>query len=206
MATTLEDILNRMQALQAELEAEIERLLSEKREQFQYQLEQGKVRFDRGVKALQRRYKVGLWSYITTARVAHVLSAPVIYSVFLPFVFLDLVVTLYQHVCFRVYGIPRVVRSDHIVIDRHHLAYLNIIEKINCIYCGYANGLVEYVREVSARTEQYWCPIKHAQRSPDPHRLSQNFVDYGDMESYKKQLRELREEIRKLENGPGNRE
>ena len=35
---------------------------------------------------------------------------------------------------------------------------------INCIYRSYANGLCSYVTEVAARTEQHWCPIKHARR------------------------------------------
>jgi hypothetical protein len=29
---------------------------------------------------------------------------------------------------------------------------------------AYANGVFAYVREVGSRTEQYWCPIKHARR------------------------------------------
>jgi hypothetical protein len=47
------------------------------------------------------------------------------------------------------------------VFDRYHLAYLNVLEKLNC---AYANGLIAYVREIAGRTEQYWCPIKHARR------------------------------------------
>jgi hypothetical protein len=106
-----------------------------------------------------------------------------------------MMVTLYQHLCFRVYGIPRVRRADYIIIDRHQLAYLNALEKLNCMYCSYGNGLVEYVREVSARTEQYWCPIKHARRSPDPHRFNHQFVDYGDVVAYQKKLDELRKNL-----------
>lgn len=191
----IDDILNRLHALQAELESEIDDLLREKREQFRYSLEQGKVRFEQGMRALQRRQKTGVWTYLRTARLGHLLTAPLIYSVIIPFILLDALVTLYQHVCFRVYGIPRVTRSDYFSNDRHHLAYLNVIEKINCVYCSYGNGLIEYVREISARTEQYWCPIKHAQRTPDPHRLVERFVDYGDADAYKQRLQELRIEI-----------
>jgi hypothetical protein len=92
------------------------------------------------------------------------LSAPIVYSVLLPFMLIDLWVTLYQRICFPIYGIARVRRADYIAVDRWKLAYLNTIEKANCDYCGYVNGLLSYVREVSARTEQYWCPIKHARR------------------------------------------
>jgi hypothetical protein len=108
--------------------------------------------------------------------------------VIIPFLVLDLAVTIYQQVCFRIYHIPLVRRSDYLILDRHHLAYLNAIERFNCLYCGYSNGLIEYVREVAARTEQYWCPVKHALRSPDPHRLVDRFVDYGDIEAYQTRL------------------
>ncbi|TNF34624.1 MAG: hypothetical protein EP315_06995, partial [Gammaproteobacteria bacterium] len=73
--------------------------------------------------------------------------------------------------------------------------------KFNCVYCGYSNGLIEYIREITARTEQYWCPIKHAQRTPDPHRFSDRFVDYGDAEAYKSRLEELRKQLSELESG-----
>jgi hypothetical protein len=42
------------------------------------------------------------------------------------------------------------------IFDRTHLAYLNLVEKINCAYCSYGNGLAAYLREIAARTEQYW--------------------------------------------------
>jgi hypothetical protein len=198
LSSRVDEMVSRLHELQEELEAEIEQLLSEKREQFRYTLEQGRVRFEREVRALQRRHKTGLWTYLRTAQIGHIVSAPVIYSLLIPFVFLDIAVTLYQHICFRIYGIPRVVRNQYILIDRQHLAYLNVIEKFNCVYCGYANGLTAYVREVAARTEQYWCPIKHAQRTPDPHRFADRFVDYGDADAYKDRLREIQKEIMNL--------
>lgn len=191
----IDDILVRLHELQEELEQEIDQLLSEKREQFRYTLEQGKVRFEQGVRALQSHQKLDVLPYLRAARLGHILSAPVIYSLIVPFVLLDITVSFYQQVCFRVYGIPRVARGDYFVIDRQHLAYLNAIEKFNCIYCGYCNGLIEYTREISARTEQYWCPIKHARRTPDPHRLVERFVDYGDADTYRDRLRSIQKEI-----------
>jgi hypothetical protein len=193
----IEEILQRLQSLQRELETEIEDLLREKREQFHYRFERGKVRFEAGIKALQKRQRVGIWPYLRTTPISHLLSAPIIYGVIIPFLLLDLAVTLYQQICFRIYRIPLVRRSDYLILDRHHLAYLNAIEHINCLYCGYSNGLIEYVREVAARTEQYWCPIKHALRSPDPHRRAERFVDYGDIQAYQTRLEALREELAK---------
>ena len=63
------------------------------------------------------------------------------------------------------------------------------------MYCGYGNGLMSYVKEIIARTEQYWCPIKHANKLIDAHRLTENFVDYGDVEAYRKKLASIREMV-----------
>ena len=46
-------------------------------------------------------------------------------------------------------------RGQYIVIDRHRLKYLNAIEKLNCVYCGYGNGVIAYARDIAGRTEQY---------------------------------------------------
>ena len=192
--TRIDDILERLHALQDELETEIDRRMEEKRERFRYTLEQGKVRFEQGMKALQKRQRTGVWRYLAQAKIRHVLSAPVVYSLLVPLSLLDLAVTLYQQICFRLYGIPLVRRSDYLIIDRHLLPYLNVIEKLHCVYCGYANGIIEYCREIAARTEQYWCPIKHAKRPPDQHQRSERFVDYGDAENYRKRLQSLRNE------------
>jgi putative component of membrane protein insertase Oxa1/YidC/SpoIIIJ protein YidD len=86
-------------------------------------------------------------------------------------------------------------RRDYLVFDRAHLAYLNAIEKLNCAYCSYGSGLAAYVREVVARTEQYWCPIKHARRVLQAHPHYGGFVDYGDGEAYRRELRALREQL-----------
>ncbi len=62
------------------------------------------------------------------------------------------------------------------------------LEKFNCIYCGYGNGVAAYGKEIIARTEQYWCPIKHAERVKDPHTRYYNFFEYGDAEGYRNNL------------------
>jgi hypothetical protein len=126
-----------------------------------------------------------------------VLTAPAIYSVIVPVALLDLWISLYQRICFPVYGIARVRHRDFVVIDRQHLAYLNGIEKLNCVYCGYANGVFAYAREIAGRTEQYWCPIRHAKRVIRPHPHYREFVDFGDAEGYKRQLPELRDELKR---------
>jgi len=184
------NILDKMRQLEQQLEDE----LNSRQTALSYQLRNGRVRFERTVRKLHRKYKPGLLEFLGTARFAHIVTAPVIYSLIVPLALLDLAVSLYQHICFRAYRIPLVPRGDYIIIDRHHLAYLNIIEKINCVYCGYGNGVLAFAREVSARTEQYWCPIKHASRVLDPHSRFKRFVDYGDAENYHQRLIELRKD------------
>jgi hypothetical protein len=80
-------------------------------------------------------------------------------------------------------------------MDRGQLAYLNAIEKINCLYCSYANGLLAYISEIASRTEQYWCPIKHSRRVLAAHGRYRKFADYGDAEGYHAELGALRQEL-----------
>jgi hypothetical protein len=154
------------------------------------------VKFEEHVLKRHRELKMRLSHYILGARPLMLITAPVIYSLILPFMLLDLFVTVYQWVCFPVYGMPLVRRSDYMVIDRGHLAYLNVIEKVNCMYCSYGNGVIAYVREVASMTEQYWCPIKHARRVIATHDRYRQFVDYGDAEHYRTELEVLRAQVR----------
>ncbi len=188
----LEELFNRLHQTEQELQTELDKLLEQKRQQFHYQIRRGKVVFEKNVRRWQRQHRTGIWNYLRQAPLLYILTSPLIYGMVIPLFLLDISLTLYQHVCFRVYRIPLVRRSDYLIIDRHHLAYLNAIEKLNCVYCGYGNGLIEYAREITARTEQFWCPIKHASRTLDPHLRSLKFADYGDAESY----RELRQKLR----------
>jgi len=195
----LDSLKQRLQQLEQEFETELDQALDQKREQFRYTLHQGRVAFDLEMRRLQRRQRTGLWRYIAGARISMLLSAPVIYSLLLPFALLDLMVSLYQAVCFPIYRIAKARRSDYIAIDRQHLAYLNVLEKLNCVYCGYGNGVLAYVREVAARTEQYWCPIKHASRTHAAHQRSVEFADYGDAEAYRRRVSELRKALQPLD-------
>lgn len=148
-------------------------------------------------RARQRQLRTGVWRYVLLGDAATALTAPVIYSLLIPFVVIDAWVTAYQAICFRAWGIARVRRRSYFVIDRHKLAYLNAIEKVNCLYCSYANGVVAFVREVAARTEQYWCPIRHRTRARDPHSRYGGFIPYGDAEAYRMLLPSLRALLKK---------
>lgn len=119
-----------------------------------------------------------------------VASAPLIYSLFIPLALLDLWMTVYQSICFPVYRLPRVERSRHVVLDRARLPYLTPLEKLNCVYCGYANGVLSYAREIAGRTELYWCPIKHAVEPSGLPPRYRDYFPYGDAESYRRWLAE----------------
>ncbi len=188
MTPQIGELIERIRALEEELEVE----LAAKREELRFKLIDHKVRFEQEMVGRHRRLKTGLLRYLLQVSPRHLLSAPVIYAMLFPMLLLDAFAILYQFVCFPLYRIPRVRRRDYLVFDHHNLAYLNLIEKINCAYCSYANGLLSYVKEIAARTEQYWCPIKHARRVRQAHSRYSRFVDFGDAEGYRRELENLR--------------
>jgi hypothetical protein len=191
MNERISSLVQRIKALEEDLEVELAR----HRIELNFVVHEGKIRFEQVMIARHRAARTGLARYVLRSRPLMLLTAPLIYSLIVPFVLLDAFVSLYQAVCFRVYGVARVRRRDYFVFDRGHLAYLNAIEKLNCLYCSYANGLIGYVREVSSRTEQYWCPIKHARRVISAHEHYAGFLDYGDAEAYRRDLSALRREL-----------
>ncbi len=181
MTDIADTLIERIGDLQDQLEAEFDR-----RRAFHFRVEKRRVIFEAGIARRHAELKRHLWSYLRAARPRIILTAPVIYSLILPLALLDALVGFYQAVCFPVYGIDKVSRRDFISYDHRHLAYLNGIEKLNCLYCSYANGLLAYVREIAARTERYWCPIKHTQRPAAQHRYYPGFAEYGDAETYRR--------------------
>ena len=139
-------------------------------------------------------WRPSFWRYLKQTRPIYLLGIPVIYSMAAPLLLLDLSATLYQHVCFRIYGIPRLRRLDYLVLDRHRLPYLNTLEKLHCLYCSYANQVIAYAREIIARSEQFFCPIKHARPIRDPHERAARFFEYGDGEAYFQRLLAIRKD------------
>jgi hypothetical protein len=184
VAQIQDDLSQRIRSLEKELRA----ALDENERAFRYRWEHGKVKFEEGVLSQHRKLKYWLPSYILHSRFLALLTAPVIYVGFIPFGLLDLFLGIYQGICFPVYGIPKVSRAEYLIFDRAGLKYLNLLERFNCFYCSYANGLLAYATEVAARTEQHWCPIKHARRLRSPHSRYPHFIDYGDAQQYRRQI------------------
>jgi len=184
-------LMHEMRLLEDALELEFAR----RRLEFAFSVRKRVVQFEERVLKRHQDLRVGVWRYAWSARPLVALTAPLIYSLILPMALLDLATSIYQALCFPAYRMPKVRRGDYFVFDRNQLAYLNALEKLNCAYCSYANGLFSYIREIGARTEQYWCPIKHARRIVSMHERYATFADFGDAETYRKELAALREEL-----------
>jgi hypothetical protein len=176
---------------------DVERLEEEIKTSF-YELRNGKVWFSKEMKREHSLLKTSLVRYVLHSRFLAIVTAPFIYAVIIPFVLLDLFVSVYQTVCFPVYGIPKARRRDYIAIDRNKLRYLNAIEGLNCMYCSYGNGVLAYAVEIAGRTEQHWCPIKHARRIQNAHDRYSHFFPYGDATAYREGIDKVRDDFKDL--------
>jgi hypothetical protein len=192
---SLQDLIAQIKNLEKELYEELQK----KQDEFFYNIQGKKVRFEEAARRQHRSLMTHVPAYILHARLRNILTVPFIWACFPPALLMDLMVSFFQAVCFPIYQIPKVRRSEYVVIDRHALAYLNIIEKVNCLYCGYFNGLIAYVQEIAARSEQYWCPIKHARRVASLHSRYKIYLEYGDGEGYKKNFAKIRRDFADLQ-------
>lgn len=208
-----EDLSRRIKAFEKEFQA----VLEAKEQAFRYHWAKGRATFEQEVQAQHRKLKSGLLGYVLHARLMTALTAPIIYLGVIPFALLDLFLAIFQQTCFRAYGIPRVARRDYLIFDRGRLKYLNALERFNCFYCSYVNGLCTYFTEIAARTEQHWCPIKHAKRLRAPHSRYSHFFDYGNADQYVRKIESVRSDFVDLsgqtrtseveaERSPGGRE
>jgi hypothetical protein len=192
MAASLDALMEKLRSVESEIETE----LSKRREELRFRIENRKVIFEQDIKRIHRAIKTRSSQYFIDANPWIVLTAPVIYSLIVPIMLADLWVMAYQAICFPVYKIPKVRRRDYLVFDRHHLAYLNTIEKINCAYCSYCNGAIAFMCEVASRTEVYWCPIKHARRILGPHPHYQGFADFGDADGFRAKMDQMKNGVK----------
>jgi hypothetical protein len=197
MTLQLDLLMERLRSVEAEIETE----LAKRREELRFRIENKRIVFEQEVRRIHRAIKIRASRYLIDANPLIVLTAPVIYSLIVPVVLVDLWVMAYQAICFPIYKIPKVRRRDYLIFDRHHLAYLNVTEKINCAYCSYCNGAIGFVREVASRTEVYWCPIKHARRVLGPHPHYQGFADFGDAEGFHAKMAQMKDGVKIEEAG-----
>jgi hypothetical protein len=184
--------INQILAQMAVLEEELRHALHQRESRLFFQIKGKRIEFERSVQAAHRQLKRGVLRWLVSNRPQNLITGPIIYAMVVPLALLDLCVSSYQWACFPIYGIRKVKRADYIVFDRHHLGYLNFIERFHCTYCEYANGLMGYMREILARTEEYFCPIKHAHKILGVHARYPRFLDYGDAADYEARLEAFR--------------
>ncbi len=176
----------------AALEDELRSALHEQEQRVVFQIKGKRIEFEQSVKQAHRQLKTGFFRWLVLFRPQNLITGPVIYSMIVPLFMLDLCVSFYQTTCFPIYRVAKVRRADYLVFDRQHLGYLNFIEKFHCTYCAYATGLLAYIAEIVSRTEQYFCPIKHARKMLGTHARYARFLAYGDAADYAERLEAYR--------------
>jgi hypothetical protein len=188
----MNDRISQILAQMAALENDLRTAVQEKESTMFFQIKGKRVEFESSVKAAHCKLKTNFFRWLVTNRPQNLITGPIIYGMVFPLMMLDFFVSFYQWACFPIYGITKVRRGDYIVFDRRHLGYLNFIEKFHCTYCEYGNGLMGYMGEILARTEEYFCPIKHAHKILGTHAHYNRFLDYGDAADYEAKLEEFR--------------
>lgn len=191
----MNDKLRLLLSRMSELEDELAVALHEQQSRMFFEIKGKRIEFDAAVRQKHLRLKSGFVHWLITYRPQNLVTGPLIYAMIVPLLFIDVCITVYQACCFPIYRIAKVRRGDYIVFDRQHLAYLNFIEKFHCTYCAYGAGLFAYCTEIVARTEQYFCPIKHARKMLGNHARYARFLDYGDAQDYEAKLERYRVEL-----------
>ena len=103
------------------------------------------------------------------------------YVCIIPLVVLDVFLWQFQHIYFRFHNIPQITRKEYVIIDRYELKGLYFWQKVNCVYCGYANGIVAFAKAIVNQMEIYSCAIKHV-RTPEGQEHHTNFYDRSKFE------------------------
>jgi hypothetical protein len=196
----MNDRIRNLLAQMTALEDELRVALLEQETSVFYQIKGKRVEFENSIRQAHSRLKKGFFRWLVTNRPQNLITGPIIYSMIIPLAILDLFVSFYQATCFPIYGIAKLRRAEYIVFDRQQLEYLNFIEKFHCTYCAYGSGLIAYVFAIVARTEEYFCPIKHARKILGTHSSYARFLDYGEAADYEARLEEFRTQLARNEN------
>ncbi len=193
MNDKIREIVEEIEAMKLKLAEEIDKQESH----ISYEIHNGYVKFEKEVLARQKENMKNLLTWFGEVPLLHFLAAPIIYGMIIPTLLFDMILFMYQHVVFRIFKFGFIKRSDYIIFDHQYLGYLNPIEKLNCVYCSYVNGLMQYASAIAGRTEFYFCPIKHAKKVAYEHNYYDKYLAYGEGEDYQKKLKALRENSKK---------
>lgn len=196
MNNKIENMLGEIEELKTKLKEEI----AKEEDYIAYKIERGRVEFEKGVLEKQREEMKHLLTYFGEIPFLHLISSPLIYAMIIPAIVLDVMLFIYQQVIFRIYKFEFIKRSDYIVFDRQYLRYLNFIERLNCVYCSYFNGLMHYASEIASKTELYFCPIKHAKKTAYEPSCYSDFLTYGDEKDFQEKSQEIRNKAQNITN------
>jgi len=188
MNDKIREIVEEIEAMKLKLAEEI----AQQESHISYEIKNGYVTFEKEVLARQKENMKNLLTWFGEVPLLHFLAAPIIYGMILPAILFDVLLFVFQQVAFRIFKFTFIKRSDYMHFDHQYLGYLNPIEKLNCLYCSYFNGLMLYASAIAGRTELFFCPIKHAKKVLSQHNYYDEFLSYGDEEEYQKKLKELR--------------
>jgi len=94
--------------------------------------------------------------------VMEVVGAISTYLCIIPLVLTDIFLWQFQNIYFRIKEIPLIDRKKYVILDRYMLGKLTFWQRLNCLYCEYANGVVGFSKAVVNQMELYSCAIKHA--------------------------------------------
>ena len=191
MKSRINNILEEIENKRDELKLEYIKLM----DKYGFKFKRWKIVFNKDIVKKNKKLKKSIFKTIFFAKMRELISIPFIYWFYIPVLILDIGLFFYQQIVFRLYRIPLVKRSDYIIYDRWILDYLNLIQKVNCIYCSYVNWVFSYAVEIWWRTEKYWCPIKHAKKSKWWHSWQQEFADYWDVEWFKESFFNIEQKI-----------
>lgn len=179
------DLQEKILRLQEELDVEI----AVRHAELKIKMEHGKAVFEEEVLQKLRERRISTWKYIKNADPNIIKTVPSIYLGLLPIVLLHAYIVFYQWTCFPAYGIPKVKVREYLIFDRARAPFLNIIQKINCMYCSYGNGVIAAAMEMASLTERYWCPLKHAKKMVlGYHERYGEFAEYGDAEGFQEKF------------------
>jgi len=184
--------IRHLMAQMSSIEEDLRVALQEQEANALFQIKGKRIEFEESIRQAHRKLKIGFFRWLVAYRPQNLITGPIIYGMIVPMAILDLLLSFYQAACFPIYGIAKVTRADYFVYDRRHLEYLNFIEKFHCTYCAYGNGLMAYATEILARTEEYFCPIKHARKILGTHAHYSRFLEYGDAVDYEARLEKFR--------------
>ena len=193
MSDKIKEMIDEIEALKLKLGEEI----AQHEKDISYEIQNGYVRFEEEVLNKQKENMKNLLAWFRDIPLLHLLVSPLVYGMLIPAILFDIILFIYQQVIFRIFKFKFIKRSDYILFDRQYLGYLNSIEKLNCLYCSYFNGLMQYAAAIAGRTELYFCPIKHAKKVAYKHEYYDAFFRYGEEDEYQKKLEALRKEFQK---------